>query len=254
MPAISVVIIALNEEKNMRRCLYSVQEIADEIVVIDSGSTDETVEICEQYGARIIQHPFQGFAAQKNFGNTHATYDHILSMDADEALSQQLFKSIKKIKKEWKAEAYVVKRLTNYCGKWIRHCGWYPDPKIRLFNRKSAVWKGNGIHEEVELLKGGAIRMLHGNLLHFSFYTIEQHITTINRFSTLAAKDMYEKGKSVNACKRFFKPVSTFIRMYLFRGGFRDGFYGFVICVNSAHSSFLKLTKLQSFHKQKHRI
>ncbi|MCF8304579.1 MAG: glycosyltransferase family 2 protein [Bacteroidales bacterium] len=250
MPAISVVIIALNEEKNIGRCLQSVQPIADEIIVVDSGSTDNTASISKKNGAKVLQHPFKDFADQKNFANSKASHDHILSIDADEALSEELTRSVKNIKTGWQFDAYQIKRLTNYCGKWIRHCGWYPDPKIRIFNRRAARWEGKGIHEELVLQPGVTFGKLKGDLLHYSFSSIEQHMNTINRFSSLAAKDMFERGKKVPALKKFLKPISTFLRMYIFRLGFLDGFHGFVICVNSAHSSFLKMVKLHNLYHQ----
>ena len=151
MTPISVVIITFNEEKNIGRCLESVKNIADEIVVLDSFSTDKTEEICLQHGASFFQHPFDGHIEQKNRAITYATYPHILSLDADEVLSPELEQSIKAVKENWQADGYYFNRLTNYCGKWIRHCGWYPDRKLRLWDSRKGKWGGVNPHDKYML-------------------------------------------------------------------------------------------------------
>ncbi|MCF8227320.1 MAG: glycosyltransferase family 2 protein [Bacteroidales bacterium] len=254
MIKLSVVIITFNEEKNIRRCLESVRDVADEIIVVDSHSNDKTRDICLEYNVCFHQNKFKGYIEQKNFANKLASHDHILSMDADEALSERLRKSILLVKENWQYDAYFMNRLTNYCGKWIRHSGWYPDRKIRLFDRRKAKWDGKKIHEKLFLEKGSKTAFLEGELLHYSFYSIEQHSNQINKFSGIKAEVMFEDGKRSSVCKIVCRPFFTFIQNYLFKLGFLDGLHGYLICRNSAHSTFLKyskLYKLQKAEKQK---
>src|SRR6476620_7997347 len=154
MIKLSVVIITFNEERNIGRCLKSVKEVADEIVVLDSFSKDKTREICESHGARFIQHAFDGHIQQKNRAITFAAYPHILSLDADEALDETLIDSIKKIKQNFTKDGYYLNRLTNYCGHWVRHCGWYPDRKLRLADSRKGHWTGVNPHDKYELFEG----------------------------------------------------------------------------------------------------
>ncbi len=249
MTQLSVVIITYNEEKNIERCLDSVKDIADDIIVVDSFSTDKTQQICLSKGVRFIKHKFEGYIEQKNFANAQAKYQHILSLDADEAISDELKKSILGVKNNWLYDGYIMNRFTNYCGKWIKHCGWYPDKKLRLFDKTKGKWTGLKIHEKVELTPKATTFFLKGDILHYSYYTIASHIAQINKFSDIAALSRFEKGKKTNLFKIFFSPVCKFIITYFIRLGFLDGFYGFVISVNSAHSTFLKLVKLRNLNK-----
>lgn len=252
MTPISVVIITFNEERNITRCLESVKNVADDIVVLDSFSTDNTQAICEKYGARFFQHAFDGHIEQKNRAITYAKYPHVLSLDADEALNEILINEIQKAKSEFIADGYYFNRLTNYCGKWIKHCDWYPDRKLRLWDSRKGKWTGENPHDRYELKTDSTQKYLKGDLLHYSFYTIEQHINTINKFSSIAAEMRYAKGKRFSFVKLFVSPAWKFFRSYIIKGGFRDGFYGFVICKNSAHSTFLKQVKLyQLWHQNK---
>ena len=243
---ISAAIITYNEERNIQRCLESLQAVTDEIVVVDSFSTDRTKQICHQYDVKFIENHFAGHIQQKNFALEQTKYDMVLSLDADEAISQDLQNSILEIKEkpENVTLAYSVNRLTNYCGKWIYHCGWYPDRKIRLWNRKSGKWGGVNPHDEVVLNEDTGVVHLHGNLLHYSYYTIEEHVLQINKFTSIAANAMTDKQKPFVLLKMLFSPFVRFFRDYLFKGGFRDGFYGFIICRNSAYSRLLRYGKL----------
>src|SRR6516225_8076489 len=148
MTSVSIVIITFNEEKNIRRCLESVKEIADEIVVVDSLSTDHTKSICKEFGVRFIEQKFLGYIEQKNFALDQAKYDYVLSLDADEAISKELVKSIQEVKQNPESDGYRMNRLTNFCGKWIKHGSWYPDTKLRVFNRKKARWGGINPHDK----------------------------------------------------------------------------------------------------------
>jgi glycosyltransferase involved in cell wall biosynthesis len=248
MPQISVVIITYNEEKNIRRCLDSIQDIADDIVVIDSFSTDRTEEICLQKGARFVKHPFKGHIEQKNYAITQAKYPHILSLDADEALSEELRRSILEAKANWKYDGYFMNRLTNYCGQWIHHCSWYPDRKLRLFDSRKGSWQGINPHDEYKLHREEPTGRLTGDLLHYSYFSIKGHIDQINKFSDIAAQSLYNRGKRANLLKVVFGPFWTFLRNYFIKLGFLDGFYGFIICMISAHATFLKYAKLKQLY------
>ena len=160
MPKLSVVIITFNEERNIGRCIESVREVADEIVVVDSFSTDKTRAICEKHGVNFIEHAFDGHIQQKNFAITQAKFPHQLSLDADEALSEDLKTEILKIKNDWRYDSYRMNRLTNYCGKWIHHCGWYPDTKLRLYDSTKGVWGGVNPHDKFELNPGSKVGFL----------------------------------------------------------------------------------------------
>jgi glycosyltransferase involved in cell wall biosynthesis len=251
MQKISVVIITYNEEKNIGRCLESVKDIADDIVVVDSFSSDKTKEICIQHNARFIENKFEGHIQQKNFAITQAKFPFILSLDADEALSQELTKSILMVKENGNADGYYFNRLTNYCGKWIKHCGWYPDKKLRLWISKKGKWGGVNPHDKFEMEPNSKIEFLKGDLFHYSFYTINQHMDTINKFSEIAAKEKFQNGKNSNIILTFFSPIWKFIKTYFILGGIRDGFFGYVISVNSAHSTFLKHVKLRELNRRK---
>jgi glycosyltransferase involved in cell wall biosynthesis len=246
---LSVVIITLNEEKNIGRCLESVKAIADEIVVVDSFSTDQTRQICASYGVRFIEQAFLGHVDQKNFAIAQARYAHILSLDADEVLSDKLSASIVQVKQHWQADAYQMSRLTNYCGAWIRHSGWYPDWKVRLFDRSKANWGGQNPHDKIMLAPGTTLASLSGDLLHYSYDSIKQHLDQINYFSGIAAKEMKGKGKKTNLGQLLFKPPFRFLYMYFFRLGFLDGFAGFCIALLSSYAVFAKYAKLYLANK-----
>jgi glycosyltransferase involved in cell wall biosynthesis len=249
MPEISVVIVTLNEELNIERCLLSVKEIADEIVVVDSFSTDRTEEICLRHGARFSCHPFEGYFEQKTYVIAKASYDHILLIDADEVLSDELRASILSVKINWTHDGYHFNRLNSFCGKWIRHSGWYPDRKLRLFDRRKTVMKGRILHEELFMADGTAPKLLKGDLLHYTYNTVEDQVHQINRFTAIQAKGNFELGKKASYLSIFFSPLYKFIRHYFFQLGFLDGYYGYLLCRNMAYSTFLKHAKLKALWK-----
>lgn len=251
MPQLSVVIITFNEERNIGRCLDSVKDIADDIVVIDSFSTDKTEEICKTKGVRFIQHAFEGHIEQKNYAISQAKYPYILSLDADEALDEVLKNSILEVKKNWKYDGCYMNRLTNYCGKWIYHCGWYPDKKLRLFDSRKGKWGGINPHDKYELISNGTTSILKGDILHYSYYSIEEHYQQANKFSDIAANALYKKGEKTNYLHIIVKTIAKFIRNYIIKRGFMDGFYGFVICKITAWETFQKYSKLNTLCKQK---
>jgi glycosyltransferase involved in cell wall biosynthesis len=251
MTPISVAVITFNEEKNIGRCLASVKDIADEIVVVDSFSKDKTREICESYGVRFIEHPFEGHIQQKNYALTQTSHKHVLSLDADEALSEQLKQSILAVKENWQADGYYFNRLTNYCGKWIRHSGWYPDRKVRLVNKEKGKWGGMNPHDRFIMVKDAKLEYLKGDLLHYSFYTIKQHVEQVNKFSDASAKALFEKGKRSNNLKIFIKGKARFFRNYFLKLGFLDGYFGYVICKISSFAVYLKYVKLKELQQTK---
>jgi glycosyltransferase involved in cell wall biosynthesis len=248
---ISAVIITYNEEKNIRRCLESLQGVADEIVVLDSFSTDKTEEICKEFGVKFLTHAFEGHIEQKNKAITYAGYPHVLSLDADEALDETLKSAILKVKNDFKADGYSMNRLTNYCGKWIYHCGWYPDKKLRLWDSRKGSWTGINPHDRYEMKPGSRIEHLPGNILHYSYYTLDDHYRQVEYFTTISAKAFFEKGKKASALKMYLGPVVKFLRDYIIKLGFLDGSAGFTISRISAMATYLKYKKLRHHWKMK---
>ncbi len=249
---ISAVIITYNEEANIERCLDSLEGTADEVLVVDSFSSDRTADICKSKGVDFIQHPFDGHIEQKNYALSCASNDYVLSLDADEALSQKLSQSIQAAKQNWTEDGYSVNRLTNYCGKWIRHCGWYPDTKIRLWDRSKGHWGGVNPHDHVVMDEPIRIRHLSGDLLHYSYPTIRDHISQINSFSDIAARAAFEKGRQSNlALDICLNPTLTFFKKYFLKLGLLDGYEGFVISISTAYGKFLKYIKLRELERQR---
>jgi len=250
MNKLSIVIITFNEAKNILKCLQAASSVADEIIVYDSFSTDNTCEIAAQHGAKVIHGAWQGYAKSKNVANEKASYDWILSLDADEVLSAALQDAILQLKSEGLKTA-SFKRLTNYCGKWIKHAGWYPDIKLRLFNRKQMQWQGL-IHEELKAIGQHEIKpiLLQGDCLHYSYHSIESHYQQTNKFGTLSAQSLYEKGVKTSFMKIYFAPFFKFIQMYFLKLGLLDGYYGFIVCKISAQATYQKYAKLKALNAQ----
>jgi len=250
MNKLSVIIITFNEAKNIARCLQAASSVADEMIVYDSFSTDDTCKIAEQFGAKVFQGKWQGYSISKNLANAKASHDWILSLDADEVLGNDLQQAILKLKLEGLKTA-SFKRLTNYCGTWIKHAGWYPDIKLRLFNRKKMQWQGL-IHEELKSIDQQEIRpiLLQGDCLHYSYYSVEDHLKQTEKFSTLSAQSLYEKGVKSNFIKLNVAPLFKFVSMYFFKLGFLDGYYGFVVCRISAKAVYLRNSKLKALYNQ----
>lgn len=249
MPKISAVIITYNEERNIGRCLDSLAGIADDIVVVDSFSSDKTQEIVKAKGARFVQHSFEGHIQQKNWAISQAKFPHILSLDADEALDETLKQSILKVKENWQKDGYYLNRLTNYIGKWIRHGLWYPDRKLRLWDSRKGAWGGQNPHDTFTLNEGCSTGYLDGDLLHYSIYSLEEHLTQIRKFTDISSKAAYENGKRSNWLKIIFSPSLKFLRGYIFKMGFLDGKEGWMIARWSAYATFLKYRKLLKLQK-----
>jgi len=244
---LSVVIITFNEERNIGRCLEALHDVADDVVVVDSFSTDQTVEICRQHGVRVIQHAFEGYVAQKNFATAAARHDHVLQLDADEVLTEELRQGIWAAKRSWQHAGYTLARLTNYCGTWVRHGGWYPDRKLRLYDRRLGCWEGLLLHERYELAPGQTFGALPGDLLHYSYNSVEQHVSQLNRFTSIAAAELALRGRRrVTLFHLLLKPLWKFVHGYVFRLGLLDGFAGLCIAGISAWGVFLKFAKLRT--------
>jgi len=247
MIPISAVIITFNEERNIARCLESLKDIVDDIVVVDSFSKDKTKEICESYGVRFVEHIFEGHIEQKNWAITQAKYPHILSLDADETLNETLKKSILTVKENWQADGFTMNRLTNYCGHWIHHCGWYPDTKLRLWDSRKGSWGGTNPHDKFELHdENSKIIHLKGDILHYSYYSLSDHYKQVEYFTTILAKAQYEKGKKAPLITLILSPVVKFIKDFFIKKGFLDGRIGFRICRISAFATYTKYKKLRT--------
>ena len=247
MLQISAVIITLNEEQRLPRALESLAlagNVADEILVVDSGSTDGTQQIAERHGARFLVHPWEGYARQKNYAASQAQHDWVLSLDADEALSLELAEELKRLKKEGTGDTagFRMPRMAYYRGRWIRHSGWYPDCKLRLYDRRRGRWVGDYVHEHVET--DGPVGKLHGDLHHFTCDSFEENRARLDRYTTLAAREAFDQGTRSVWLGMLAGPPWKFLESYLVRQGFRDGYPGLVIAVMAARYVFLKYAKL----------
>ena len=250
MPKISVVIITFNEEKNIARCIQSVKQIADEIIVLDSFSKDKTKEICLSLGVNFFEHAFYGHIQQKNRAISYATNKHVLSLDADEALDETLVKSILAVKDNFSNDGYYMNRLTNYCGNWVRHCNWYPDKKLRLWDSSKGHWTGTNPHDRYELFEGDKnTGHLKGDILHYSINSIADHYKQVEYFTTIASKAYFEKGKKAPFYKLVVNPIAKFIDHYLLHLGFLDGKTGYLVSRISAYATYLKYKKLRALYK-----
>lgn len=252
MNQLTAVIITYNEERNIARCLQSIHTIADEVVVVDSLSTDRTQEICGQFGVRFVSHPWEGYAPQKNYAHTLASHDLILSMDADEALSEELIASIAEVKKQdVEHKVFSMNRLMNYCGTWIHHGGWYPETKIRIFDRRYAEWENLKVHEVLKYPADFEVVHLKGDILHYSYYTVEEHQRQFDKFATLWAEGAYERGKKVTMAGAYLHAFWRFVRDYIFKAGFLDGRYGWIIAKINAGNVLQKYKKTIALYKEK---
>jgi len=254
MEALSVVIITYNEEKNIGRCLDSVSRVADEVIVLDSYSTDDTVNIAKQKGALVKQQVFNGYKEQKNLALRLCTHDFVLSLDADESLSEQLVQSIIKAKQEFRFKAYTMNRCNHYCGRFIRRGLWYPDKKLRLFNKNIAHWGGINPHDKIELSESTEVFHLNGDILHYAYDSVEEYIQRNQQLSSIAAQSLYESGKKQYWIKIISSPIWAFFNGYVLRLGFLDGLYGYEIAIYTAQQTFLKYSKFFRLQKQQQPI
>lgn len=238
---ISAVIICKNEEKHIENALRSVAW-ADEVLVVDSGSTDSTLAIAERLGARILHRDWTGFAAQKQYAVDNATHDWIFSLDSDEVVSDELAKEIDSIKSiDSPAHGYRISRLSYYMGRPIKHSGWYPDWQLRFFDRRKGRWKQVLIHESVEMASETRVGNLTSDIIHYSVEDASHHHRMIGeRYAPLAAEQMYARGRRTTSFKTKLAGPSAFLRSYILKAGFLDGFPGYCIAKFAAHHAFLK--------------
>ena len=249
MRFLSVVVITFNEEKNIRRCIESVRPVADEIIVLDSFSDDDTANIATTLGAIVKQSKFNGYIDQKNKAINLATHDLVLLLDADEALSDELAIAVKEAKKDLSINAYSMNRCSFFCGEFIRHGLWYPDKKIRLFNKNMGKCGGLNPHDRIILHPGIRVKHLTGDLLHYSFDTLEEYLERNDAVSTIAAQSLYEAGIKKPWTKIVFSPVWAFINGYFLRLGFLDGYNGYLIALHTANQSYTKYQKLRQLYR-----
>ncbi len=249
MPKISAVIITYNEELFIEKCLASINGIADEIVVVDSFSTDATEEICKKYNVRFIKHAFEGYRDQKNFAIKLATHKNILSLDADEALSDRLRESILAVKDNWQYAGYLMNRRSNFCGRWIKHSEWYPDRQLRLFYSDKGKFGKLNLHEKFIMSNGEEIGKLKGDLLHWPCTSLQDHLDKMNKYSLIGAEEYYKAGKKISPVSPYIHFIWCFFRSYIISGGFLDGSDGYLICSLYAKSTLKKYKKLIELNK-----
>ncbi|MFC2160239.1 glycosyltransferase family 2 protein [Acidobacteriota bacterium] len=250
---ISVVIITYNEQDRLEPTLRSVADIAAEIIVVDSYSTDDTVKIAKKYTKNVFQRKWKNYSDQKNFANGKASFPWILSLDADERISAELYKELIELKaREPESAGFSMPRQVFYLGRWIKHTVWYPDRKLRLFKKNKAFWEGEFVHEKL-VLDGEAVK-LNGPLLHFTYSSIHDHLDQINVFSDLAAQKLYVKQKKCGCIKLVLHPIFGFIKSYYIKAGILDGFAGFIVSVLHGYSIFLRYAKLREIWKKGERI
>ncbi|MFH1860495.1 MAG: glycosyltransferase family 2 protein [bacterium] len=239
--SISVIIITHNEEKNISECLKSVKW-ADEIVVVDAFSHDDTKKLAEEFGAKVFQTEWQGYGKQKNYALSCATMDWILSIDADERITPELADEIQGVMQNPKMDGYQICRKAYFLGKWIRHSGWYPDYCLRLFHKGRGVFAEKQVHEYVEL--SGSIGQLDGAMLHYTDNNLNHYLSKLGRYTTLAADELGAKGKKASLGDLIIRPLFIFFKMYILKKGFLDGIHGFVLAVLSSFYVFVKYAKL----------
>ncbi|MGZ3649593.1 MAG: glycosyltransferase family 2 protein [Bdellovibrionota bacterium] len=251
-PPLSVVIITLNEEANIARSVASAAW-AQEVVVVDSGSRDRTREIAAAEGAKVLQHGWEGYGQQKNWALAQTTQPWVLFLDADEEITSELRDEIKAFVtasgRGFKGAHFP--RKTWFLGRWILHGGWYPNRLVRLVNREGARWTEPSVHESLEA--GGPVFALNADLLHYTFRNVGDNVLTNVRFSRLGAAVARQRGERGSLLRILFKPIGKFLETYLWKRGFLDGFPGFVISVNAAHSIFLKYVELRCEENPDHR-
>jgi glycosyltransferase involved in cell wall biosynthesis len=246
---ITATVITLNEERNIEAALRSLSW-ADQIVVIDSCSTDATVELAHQYADLVLVNSWPGYAAQKNFAAEQAKNDWIFNLDADERVSPELASEIEALKNgsDPQVSGLEMPRLCFYQGRWIRHSGWYPDYKLRLYDRRAASWKGEFVHESVSVR--GETGRLRGDLLHYTADSASEHHLRMDRYTTLAAQEALSQGEGVSAASILLSPPVAFIKSYIFKLGFLDGVPGLAIARFAAHYVFLKKLKIWEAHRK----
>jgi len=248
MVRISVAIITQNEERNIRECLESVRW-ADEIVVVDNGSTDETHQIFQDFPARVYLEEWKGFSGQKNSAIEKTRNEWVLSLDADERVSPELRQEIElNLEGDPSTDGYYIARKNFFLGRWIKHCGWYPDYNLRLFRKSRGRFGERAVHERVELQ--GNVRYLKNPLIHQTYRSLSDFLGRMDRYSTLAAQEMQNEGRRYRLFDAFFRPPFTFLQMYVLRGGFLEGYLGFLLSMLYAFYTLVKYSRLREFQEK----
>ena len=251
MNTISIVVITFNEAKNIIRCLNSVKLIADEIIIIDSNSTDTTELACKQFNATFIKRSFTNYADQRNAAFEFATMEYLFFLDADEELSEHLIHVIQKLKQAgMDKDAYKVNRFNNFCGKWIKHGMWYPERMVRMIKNGKGKWMGR-IHETLQPIGGASMQLLKGDLLHYSYNQIDSLVSKLNHYTTLQALEMQEMNKKATLFKLYINPIWAFINGYFIKLGFLDGWEGYVIHKSISFQTMIKYAKLRKLNQSK---
>jgi len=250
MAELSIILITRNEAANIRACLESVAW-ADEIIVVDSGSSDDTVAIAREFTPHVYEHDWPGFGAQKNRALDYATNKWVFSIDADERVTPELRTAIEAVlrKDNDTRSAYRVSRLSSYCGRFMRHSGWHPDHIVRLFRRAAARFSDDLVHER--LLVKGQIGQLDGELLHYAFDNLEEVLHKVNRYSSAGAVMLQQRGRSASLGSAVLRGLWSFLRTYIFRGGFLDGREGFMLAVSNAEGTYYRYLKLMLLNEKK---
>ncbi len=251
MAKISACIISFNEEKKIEDCLKSLLPVADEIIIVDSLRTEETIKIAEKYTNKIFHQKFLGHIEQKNLAVEKASNDWVISLDCDERLTDELQQSILSIKDQLEdnsADTYCMARKTFYIYRWLNHC-WYPDTKTRLFNKNSAHWGGTNPHDRI-ITDGNNIVKLKGDIEHYSFDSLSAHLQTIDKFTEIGANEIIKKNKSVSLISPFTHAFWIFIKTYFIKRGFLDGFAGILVATLSSVHVFVKYSKVILKRKQ----
>ena len=243
MKKISVAIITKNEERNIRECLESVRW-ADEIVVVDNGSSDETVRICREFGARVFEEEWKGYSGQKNSAVEKTRNEWVLSLDADERVGPELRLEIEAaLRADSSVDGYFMARKNFFLGRWIRYCGWYPDRNLRLFRKSLGLFQERAVHEKVELR--GKTAVLQHPLIHETYRSLSEYFERMNRYSSLAAREMRGEGRECRFTDLILRPPFTFLQMYVLRAGFLEGYFGLLLSLLYSFYTFAKYAKLR---------
>jgi len=246
--SLSVTIITKNEADNLPDCLKSVA-FAEQIVVVDSESDDSTAKFCEDFGVCFYCEPWKGFSAQKNSAIAKATKKWILSLDADERVTPALRKEIEEIiQKETSSDGYFIARKNFFLGRWIRYCGWYPDYNLRLFKRGKGLFRNREVHEGIDV--EGSVGYLKHPMEHYTYRSISDYLLRLDKYSTLAAKELLKENKTYGIQHMIFRPLFTFLNMFILRAGFLEGYYGFILSILYAFYTFSKYIKLRELQQK----
>ena len=249
-PTLSVILITHNEAHNLADCLGALQGWVDEIVIVDNGSTDGSVAMAQDLGARVLcVDDWPGFGPQKNRALDAARCDWVLSIDADERVTPALAQEIQAVIAQDAARAYEIPRLSWYCGRFMRHSGWYPDPVLRLFRRGRARFTDDLVHER--LVAQDPVQRLSHDLLHYSFLDFSQVLAKVDRYSTASAQQMFDKGRRASPVGALVRGAWAFVRTYVLRAGFLDGAQGLALAISNAQGTYYRYLKLWLMGKER---